>query len=183
LFPLRIVVIGSGVSGLSAAWLLSRAHDVTLYERAIKPGGHRNTVDVDLPDGRVAVDTGFIVYNPPAYPNLTALFRHLGVDTEASRMTFSVSLEGGGYEYSGSGPLDLFGQPGNLLSPKHWRMVADIGRFFRSAQSEVATVNRSAPSWRGSATRAPSSSGICWRWREPSGRAPPMRCGTIRPRR
>jgi predicted NAD/FAD-binding protein len=137
LFPLRIVVIGSGVSGLSAAWLLSRAHDVTLYERAIKPGGHRNTVDVDLPDGRVAVDTGFIVYNPPAYPNLTALFRHLGVDTEASRMTFSVSLEGGGYEYSGSGPLDLFGQPGNLLSPKHWRMVADIGRFFRSAQSEV----------------------------------------------
>jgi predicted NAD/FAD-binding protein len=131
--------VGSGISGLSASWLLSKAHDVTLFERALKPGGHANTVDVDLPGGRVAVDTGFIVYNPPAYPNLTALFEHLRVPTEPSRMTFSVSLGGGKYEYSGSGPRGLFGQPRNLLSPTHWRMVRDIGRFFRTAPDAVRT--------------------------------------------
>ena len=85
--PRHIAVIGSGISGLSAAWLLSQKHRVTLIEADNRPGGHSNTVDCDI-DGRdVAVDTGFIVYNPPAYPNLTALFDHLGVPTAPSNMS------------------------------------------------------------------------------------------------
>ncbi len=90
---LNIAVLGTGVSGLSAAWLLSRSHDVTVFEQGAYAGGHSNTVDVRAPGGPIAVDTGFIVYNEPAYPNLTALFDHLQVDTKPPEMTFAVSLD------------------------------------------------------------------------------------------
>ncbi len=134
---LRIAVIGSGISGLSAAWLLSQKHHVTLIEAANTPGGHSNTVDVDV-DGRdVAVDTGFIVYNPPAYPNLTALFRHLDVPTAASDMSFAVSLDGGHYEYAGADLIQLVGQARNLLSLDHWRLIRDIPRFFQTAMARM----------------------------------------------
>ena len=86
----HIAVVGSGISGLSAAWLLSRQHRVTLIEADARPGGHSNTIDVEVGGVDVSVDTGFIVYNPPAYPNLTALFRHLDVPTAPSNMGFSV---------------------------------------------------------------------------------------------
>lgn len=128
--PLDVAVIGSGVSGLSAAWLLSKAHRVTLYEKDDRPGGHVNTVDLD---GGGAVDTGFIVYNEANYPNLTALFAHLGVKTRETDMSFAASLENGRIEYGGHSLSTLFAQKTNLLRPRFWRMAADIPRFYREA--------------------------------------------------
>ncbi|HEX7777265.1 MAG TPA: FAD-dependent oxidoreductase [Parvibaculum sp.] len=134
---LRIAVIGTGISGLSAAWLLSRAHDVTVYEKSDYPGGHSNTVTVDGPEGEVAVDTGFIVYNELNYPNLTALFSHLGVRTQASDMSFAASLtegaKGDRFEYSGTSLNGLFGDRRNIFRPRMWRMLGEIARLYRFA--------------------------------------------------
>lgn len=130
---LDIAVIGSGVAGLSAAWLLSKAHNVTVYEQDGRVGGHSNTVIVPGPSGPIPVDTGFIVYNELNYPNLTALFAHLGVPTQKSEMSFAVSLDGGALEYSGSNLLGLFGQRRNLVRPRFWRMLRDVLRFYREA--------------------------------------------------
>jgi predicted NAD/FAD-binding protein len=135
---LKIAVVGSGVSGLSAAWLLSRAHDVTLIEQHERPGGHSNTVDVQGIGGEIAVDTGFIVYNEPAYPNLTALFGHLGVATKATEMTFAVSLADGALEYAGNDLFTLFAQKKNLFSPRFWSMLFDIRRFYAEAPGHLA---------------------------------------------
>lgn len=135
-----IAVIGSGISGLSAAWLLSRAHDVTLYEKGPVLGGHSNTVVVDTPEGAVPVDTGFIVFNELNYENLCALFRHLKVETAASSMGFAVSVENGRMEYSGRHLNGLFGQRRNIIKPRHWRLVGDILRFFREAEAQARTV-------------------------------------------
>ncbi|WP_337659851.1 NAD(P)/FAD-dependent oxidoreductase [Anderseniella sp. Alg231-50] len=140
---LSIAVIGSGISALSAAWHLSRHHHVTVFERNGRLGGHSNTVDVNTGDGSVRVDTGFIVFNPASYPNLVALFDHLGVDTPETNMTFSASLDDGGYEYSGSGPRGLFGQMSNVASPRHWRMIADISRFFKQAAADAPGIDHS----------------------------------------
>ncbi len=131
-------MIGSGISGLSAAWLLAKRHDVTLYERAERLGGHSNTVTARLNDAAVPVDTGFIVYNEPAYPNLTALFAHLGVATKPSDMSFAVSLRGGATEYSGTGLTGLFAQPTNLARPRFLSMIRDIARFYREAPRDLA---------------------------------------------
>lgn len=131
----RVAVIGSGISGLSAAWLLSRSRQVTLYEADQRPGGHANTIDVITPNGLAAVDTGFIVYNDRNYPELVSLFEHLGVSTQPSDMSFAASLDGGRFEYSGSGLKGLLGQKANILRPFFWRMIADIMRFYRTAPS------------------------------------------------
>ena len=128
---MKIAVVGAGISGLSAAWLLSKRHEVVLFERNAHVGGHSDTAEVVEAERRtVPVDTGFIVYNEQAYPNLVALFDLLGVDTSATEMSFSVSLGDGAYEYSGNGAAGLFAQRRNLLSPTHWFMVRDIVRFF-----------------------------------------------------
>jgi uncharacterized protein len=127
--PLRVAIIGSGISGLSAAWLLSQRHEVSVFEADDRIGGHCNTVDV----GSVPVDTGFIVYNESTYPNLTALFSHLGVATKASEMSFAVSLDDGRLEYAGTNLFGLFAQRGNLARPRFWSMLADLLRFYRSA--------------------------------------------------
>ena len=131
--PSDIAVIGSGISGMAAAWLLSQRHRVTVYEREDRLGGHTNTVDVPSPAGPAPVDTGFIVYNERNYPNLTALFRHLEVPTKASDMSFSVSLDGGALEYAGNNLGTLFAQPRNLLRPRFWAMLRDLLRFYRTA--------------------------------------------------
>lgn len=130
---LRIAVVGAGIAGLGAAWLLSRRHSVTLFEREDRFGGHSHTVDLDGPAGPIAVDTGFIVYNTATYPNLTALFAQLGVETRASDMSFGVSLDGGRLEYAGDSLGSLFAQPSNLVSPRFWRMLRDLLRFYRTA--------------------------------------------------
>src|SRR5262249_18290648 len=114
---MRIAVIGSGISGLSAAWMLSQRHDVTIYERADRLGGHSNTVMVSTAAGSMPVDTGFIVYNETNYPNLTAMFKHLGVPTQESDMSFAVSLDDGDLEYSGGSIGGLFAQKRNMLRP------------------------------------------------------------------
>ncbi len=138
---LNIAVIGTGISGMSVAWLLSQAHNVTVYERAERVGGHSNTVDVSDGNRAVPVDTGFIVYNEAAYPNLTALFAHLGVPTKPSDMSFAVSLDGGNLEYSGSGLAGLFAQKSNLFRPRFWSMLTDIRRFYREAPAEVTLLD------------------------------------------
>ena len=131
---LRIAVIGGGVSGLSAGWLLSSRHEVIVYERDRRLGGHANTVDVPLGRTTVPVDAGFIVFNKPNYPNLTALFERLGVSTVSTDMSFGASLDGGRIEYSGDGLSALFARRRNIVSPSHWAMLADIVRFNREAK-------------------------------------------------
>ncbi|PXA86969.1 NAD/FAD-binding protein [Caulobacter sp. D4A] len=126
----HIAVVGSGISGLSAAWLLSKRHEVTLYEADERLGGHANTVRV----GEAAVDTGFIVYNEPNYPNLTALFAHLGVETVDSDMSFGVSLDDGALEYSSS---NLLAQKRNLVNPRFLRMLLDVMRFYRAGARDA----------------------------------------------
>jgi uncharacterized protein len=118
---------------LSAAWLLSRQHAVFVFEADNRIGGHSNTVDA----GGVAVDTGFIVYNEVTYPNLTALFRHLGVATKPSEMSFAVSLDDGRLEYSGANLAGLFAQPRNLARPRFWSMLTDLMRFYRNASRDA----------------------------------------------
>lgn len=137
----NIAIIGSGIAGLSAAWLLSKTHRVTVFEAADYAGGHANTTDVETQSGPIAVDTGFIVYNPPNYPNLCALFDHLGVATNSSAMSFAFSGDNGRYEYSGTRLGGLFGQPSNITNPAHWRMLMDLVRFFRDAEQRATMLS------------------------------------------
>ncbi|BAT61605.1 protoporphyrinogen oxidase [Variibacter gotjawalensis] len=139
---LKIAVVGSGISGLSAAWLLNQRHDVVLYEQDGRLGGHSNTVLFGQGDDAVAVDTGFIVYNEATYPNLTALFRHIGVETQPSDMSFAVSIAGGDLEYSGANLAGLFAQKRNLFRPRFWSMLHDLQRFYREAPAQVTALDQ-----------------------------------------
>lgn len=129
---MKIAVVGAGITGLGAAWALSQKHRVTVFEAADRLGGHANTRNLSI-EGRVCpVDTGFIVYNEINYPQLTKLFAHIGVETQASDMSFSVSLDRGRKEYAGSLP-GLLAQPSNLLRPSYLGMLGDLLRFYRRA--------------------------------------------------
>ena len=130
---LDIAVIGTGIAGLSAAWLLSKNHRVTVYEQNAIVGGHSNTVDTTVAGRQIAVDTGFIVYNPVNYPNLVALFDLLEVPTQTSDMSFAASLNDGALEYSGTDLNGLFAQRRNLVRPRFLSMLRDLLRFYRQA--------------------------------------------------
>jgi predicted NAD/FAD-binding protein len=130
---MRIAVVGSGISGLAAAWLLSRQHEVVLYEAGDYLGGHTHTHDISLQDRTYAVDTGFIVHNAMHYPLLTRMLDELGVKTQPTTMSFSVHSEASGLEYN-AGSLDaLFCQRRNLISPRFLGMLGDLARFYRLA--------------------------------------------------
>ena len=126
---MKIAVVGSGISGLSAAWLLNPRHQVTLYEAADYLGGHTNTVDVTLDGMTYPVDTGFLVHNDLTYPNLIQLFEHLGVQTHATDMTFSVSQPAMDIEWAGSSLATVFAQKKNLMRLQFWRMLLEIISF------------------------------------------------------
>ncbi|HCS23872.1 MAG TPA: amine oxidase, partial [Rhodospirillaceae bacterium] len=127
---MRIAIIGTGISGLGAAYLLNPYHDIAVYEKEPRIGGHSRTVDLVLGDKKVPVDTGFIVFNKRNYPHLTGLFEHLGVNITKSDMSFGASIAGGMLEYGSKG---MFAQKRNWLRPAFWRMIADILRFNRHA--------------------------------------------------
>ncbi|MEU0632862.1 FAD-dependent oxidoreductase [Streptomyces sp. NPDC005989] len=139
--PRRTAVIGSGVAGLTAAYILGRVHDVTLYEADDRLGGHAHTHDLTAPDGRThRVDSGFIVHNHRTYPILLRLFRELGVATQESEMSMSVRCEGCGLEYAGArGLRGLLAQPLNTLRVPYLRMLAEVPRFHRTAHRLLET--------------------------------------------
>ncbi len=132
---MRVAVVGSGISGLGSAWLLSRAHEVTLFEADDRLGGHTHTVRTTWSGETYDVDTGFIVYNEKTYPLLTRLFRELGVETAFSDMSFSVSA--GDFEFASHSLNGLFACRRHLCSPVYWRFLADIIRFNRLARQWV----------------------------------------------
>src|SRR6201986_5043619 len=132
---MRVAVIGTGIAGNAAAWSLSKRYPVTVYDREIRPGGHSHTVTIDYQGTPVAVDIGFIVYKQLNYPDLSALFAHLGIETVESCMSFAVTADAGRFEWKGGGvnwrktAEGLFAQRRNLLSPSYLWMLRDILNF------------------------------------------------------
>ena len=141
---MRVAVVGAGVSGLVAAWQLHGDHDVHVFEAADWIGGHTHTIDVDTAAGRLPVDTGFIVLNDRNYPNFERLLDRLGVATQPSTMSFSVSDPHGEFEWSSGSVNGLLAQRGNLIDPAFLRMLRDLVRFQREARGLVG-LNGSSP--------------------------------------
>jgi uncharacterized protein len=136
---MRIAVVGSGISGLASAWLLSREHAVTLFEANDYFGGHTHTHAIEHEGQRLAVDSGFIVFNPMHYPLLTRLFAELGVQSQPTTMSFSVRNAASGLEYNATSLDTLFCQRRNLVSPRFWMMMRDLLRFYREAPALLTT--------------------------------------------
>ncbi len=134
---MKVAVVGAGISGLVVAHLLHREHDISVFEAADYAGGHTHTVRVDTPNETHHVDTGFIVFNDRNYPNFERLLARIGVPSQPSSMTFSVSDGGGDFEYNGSSPNGLFAKRAHLVTPWFHRMIADLARFNRAARELV----------------------------------------------
>ena len=136
---MKIVVIGSGISGLSCSWLLSKGYNVTLFEKNDYFGGHTNTqlINTKTDKKNIDVDTGFIVFNNRNYPNLSAFFNLLGVKSYNSNMSFGVSLKGGNLEYGGDNFNSMFAQRSNILNINFWLMIKDILKFYKNAELDI----------------------------------------------
>ncbi len=194
---MRIGIVGTGISGMVAAYLLQRDHDLTVFEANDYVGGHTATIDVPVPDGTptnrlkhaneagspsaLAVDTGFIVYNERTYPNFVKLLDRLGVETQPSEMSFSVRDESDGMEYAGGSLTELFGGLNNALRPSHYRMLLDILRFYREAKSLLDESKEDDGLTLGSISsraviRDRSSINTSSRWSARFGRASPSAC-------
>ena len=135
---MNIAIIGSGISGLTCAYLLNRNHEITLFEAGDRVGGHTHTVEVTVDGQRHAVDTGFIVFNDWTYPNFIRLLSQIGVGFKPTQMSFSVTDPDSGLEYNGNNLNSLFAQRRNLFSPGFWGMLRDILRFNKQAQADLA---------------------------------------------
>ena len=133
----KIAVIGSGVAGLSAAWLLNTKHNVYLYESDTRIGGHSNSVKIKVGSSSYIVDTGFIVFNKDNYQNFCSLLRYLNVPYTKSDMSFSASLDGGEMEYAATNLNGLFGQRSNIINPAFWRTINDLLRFYINAPKSL----------------------------------------------
>jgi uncharacterized protein len=136
----HIAIVGAGISGLAAAYFLSKRHRVWLFEREPRLGGHTNTVVV----GQQPLDTGFLVHNDRTYPNLVRLFREIGIESQASDMCFAVTCRRSGLEYSSRGARGFFAQKRNLLRASHLRLLADILRFNREAPALLSQPDAAA---------------------------------------
>ncbi len=136
---MKIAVIGSGIAGLSAAWLLNRTagREVSLFEAGDYLGGHSNTIDVTLEGFTHPVDTGFLVHNPLTYPNLIAFFKLLNIEVVETEMTFSVKLNQQKIEWAGNNLFTIFSQKKNLFNPRFWKMILDILRFNKKAKTHL----------------------------------------------
>ena len=147
---MKIAIIGTGISGMTAAWLLHREHEITVFEANDYIGGHTHTIDVEVAGQSYAVDTGFIVFNDWTYPNFIALLDKLGVVSQPTTMSFSVRCERSGLEYNGHSLNSLFAQRSNLLRPSFYRMLRDILRFNASRKNlrEGEDSYRLARPWR-----------------------------------
>ena len=138
---LKIAVIGSGISGLSASWELSKYHNIHLFEKNNYYGGHANTLKVKLEEKAFYVDTGFIVFNHINYPNLCNLFNELGVRTYESEMSFSASLENRALEYSGSSLGSMFAQKKNIFNFRYLKMLMEIIKFYKNVEYDIRNYN------------------------------------------
>ncbi|MCF5023183.1 NAD(P)/FAD-dependent oxidoreductase [Pseudomonas lurida] len=134
---MKIAIIGSGIAGLTSAYLLSRRHDITLFEAGDRIGGHTHTVNVTVEGKSYAVDTGFIVFNDWTYPHFIRLLGQIGVKFKPTEMSFSVCDENTRFEYNGNNLNSLFAQRRNILSPGFWGMLRDILRFNRQAPLDL----------------------------------------------
>jgi predicted NAD/FAD-binding protein len=142
----KVAIVGTGIAGLSAAWMLNPHHDVTVFESEAEVGGHSHSVNVGTPDKPLWIDMGFIVFNEPCYPNLLKLFEHLGVEHQLSDMSFGVSVDRGNLEYGSLGLNGIFAQRLNLFRPRFISLLVDIVRFYREAPKDLAA--RTRPDYR-----------------------------------
>src|SRR5262245_40605618 len=145
-------VIGAGVSGLTAAYLLRRTHDVTLFDRDERLGGHAHTHEVVLGDGRrqARVDSGFIVHNERTYPHLLRLLRELDVPTQPTEMSMSITCDGCGLSYAGGrGIRGVLAQPRRAVDPRFVRLLAEVPRFHRAARKVLTGGGDETLTWGG----------------------------------